>query len=580
MSIIATIDAETDPFKLGRTEIRPFCFGFYTPETYREFWNIQDGENEIHCCVDLLFDFLDTLDEPHIIYAHNGGKFDFHFFLDRIDEYTEAKIINGRIVSVKIGKHEFRDSFALLPVPLAAYQKDDIDYGLMEPALRFDYKDEISKYLHADCKYLYELVAGFIERYGMSLTMAGAAMKMWEKINRAQDDDFRAPKTSAWFYESFRKFYYGGRVQCFKTGIIEGTFDYVDINSAYPEAMLQMHPISPDYDEHGMVAGKRLERLLARPYMGNLFFDIDARSRGALPYRSEIDGSLHFPDDNKTRRYFVTGWEIKAGLETGTLEIIKAHNVIEFDISGCMDFQNYIIPFYKERLQAKADGDAALDLWTKLFMNSLYGKFGANPDEYAHYKFVPRHMKNALIAGPLTPDEINEYVERDLDGWRFSGDLGGHIVAEKELENHEKRFFNVATAASITGCVRAKLWRAICESTGPIYCDTDSIAAKSFGPLSYGNELGQWGKVEASKEHGERPYVFAAVAGRKMYAFRDDKGQWKKASKGVRLTTDEIIAVAKGQTVTYTPLAPSFSVHREPTVIKRNVRLTRRVLLD
>lgn len=583
MAIIASIDAETDPFEEGKTDILPFCWGFYDGERYREFWNMQDNKGrEIHCATKLLLDFLESYPEPLILYAHNGGKFDFHFILKWIKEYTEIKIINGRIVKVKIGKHELRDSYSLLPVPLGAYKKDKIDYDIMRASVRFlpGNVKLISDYLESDCRYLREMVCAFIEKYGMHLTMASASMKVWEKMRKAADPDFKAPRTNKHYYASMKDFYYGGRVQCFQTGIIEKSLKYRDINSAYPFGMLHKHPLGTTRFDHGPIAGKRLERMLARDYMGNLFWDVEGISRGALPYRGK-DGGLYYPADYRCRRYRVTGWEIKAALETGTFDIKKVRNVMEYDLSECEDFSDYILKFYQERMEAKEKGDDAMKLFTKLFMNSLYGKFGANPDEYRHYMVAPYDLKNALIFGPMTPDEINAFVENDLDEWEFGGDLGPHVLCQKALEEHEKNFFNVATAASITGFVRAYLWRAICAAKGVVYCDTDSIIAEDFADdMPMGAKLGEWENVAADDNLPPEDFIYAAVGGRKMYALKDRNGNWKKASKGAKLTIEQLIEVAQGKTVLHKAIAPTFSIRKAPVMIDRRIRMVARELTD
>jgi hypothetical protein len=42
---------------------------------------------------------------------------------------TSPRIINGRLVQVFFGKQEFRDSYAIVDIPLAKFQKDEIDYA-------------------------------------------------------------------------------------------------------------------------------------------------------------------------------------------------------------------------------------------------------------------------------------------------------------------------------------------------------------------------------------------------------------------------------------------------------------------
>ena len=116
-------------------------------------------------------------------------------------------------------------------------------------------------------------------------------------------------------------------------------------------------------------------------------------------------------------------------------------------------------------------------------------------------------------------------------------------------------FFNVATAASITGCVRAHLFRSLRAVREPVYCDTDSIICRDPGTLKIGRELGEWKEEAESKAGG------LWIAGRKLYALEKKGGGWKLASKGVRLSPREIQTVANGEAVKSTLHAPTFSLY-------------------
>jgi len=118
----AVIDAETDPFEFGAV-IKPFIWGHYDGIEYTQFDKTEE-----------LVDFLMGRDE--IVYAHNGGKFDFHFLLDYCEPYSELMIINGRISKLQLGACELRDSWNIITVPLSAYKKEDMVYSLMLPEKR------------------------------------------------------------------------------------------------------------------------------------------------------------------------------------------------------------------------------------------------------------------------------------------------------------------------------------------------------------------------------------------------------------------------------------------------------------
>ena len=128
---IVTIDCETSPFKHGRV-LYPFVWGIYDGVEFQKFWG--------HNCTDYLIEYL--RDTKALVYAHNGGKFDYFFLLQYLEKES-IKVINGRISQAKIGESILRDSYNILPVPLGAYKKDDIEYWKMEEEHREKYKSEI-----------------------------------------------------------------------------------------------------------------------------------------------------------------------------------------------------------------------------------------------------------------------------------------------------------------------------------------------------------------------------------------------------------------------------------------------------
>ena len=581
MKQIAVIDSETDPFKKGRVPA-PFIWGFYDGNNYEVFYNEID-----------LIAFLE--DKPIIVYAHNGGKFDYHFLLDFIEPFTKVKIINGRISKFKIGKCEFRDSYNILPTSLAAYQKTEISYDIFEPEERDKPKNKktISNYLYDDCIFLYNYVMDFINCYGLSLTQAGAALQQWEQISGLKAPEDFGGET----YEKFIKYYYGGRTQSFEYGVIEDDFSMVDINSAYPYAMLSKHPL---YNDHYEINGDDW-LAMEKEARGPCFLTIRCASGGGLPYRGP-DNSLFFPDDYIDRVYNITGWELMGAIET---ETIRDWEILEgYTFTHQTDFKDYIQHFYDARKEAKANGDKSGDIFCKLLMNSLYGKFGSNPYDYHNFQVAnPTHLDEE---GKLNIERSNGTFET----WDFSGEFGPWALTQRDLNDEEKRFYNVATAASITGFVRAFLWRAICQCDGVLYCDTDSIAARRIGNFDtgFGRELGQW-DLEGEFNQG----VFC---GRKLYAMRykggsdttkaqfkvqsqgigfcdadiesgkkgrgpyryESEQMYKVACKGVRLSAEEIKQIGDGETILFEPENPIFSVHKAPHFQNRRVRMVKKVL--
>jgi len=225
--LIATLDFETDPFKYGR-DPEPFCAGLAVEDgSYYHFWGAY--------CNEQIADFV--ADEKLRIYAHNGGKFDYFFMLKYLS--MKMMLINGRISKARLGKSVLVDSYLIFPMALRELNKDEIDYSIMEREERnkSENKKEILAYLRGDCEYLLKWVLKFNERFGVKLTVAAAAFGELEKTG------YPCKKPSSEKYDDiFRSYYYGGRTQNFKSGVIEGAYEIWDINSAYPEAMKQKHP--------------------------------------------------------------------------------------------------------------------------------------------------------------------------------------------------------------------------------------------------------------------------------------------------------------------------------------------------
>ena len=514
--LVCTFDTETDPFAEGRI-VQPFSCGFhivpcgsYPDGAYWDFW----GDD----CIDQFFTFLQAnfSEVECLIYVHNGGNFDFYFCVDHFDEGMEPFIINGRLTRVYMGGHEFRDSYSAIPVALSVYKKDDIDYTKLERPVRELHKAEILSYQKADCVYLGQLIRRWLDEFGDKLTMASAALPMlrsyhgFEDITEAVDD-------------LIRPYYFGGRVQCFETGIIEDNWIIVDVHNMYPSVMKDcLHPVSAD-----PIEGTEIDD-------NTMFAHIRARSDGALPKRA-LDGSLFFPVGED--EFFACIHEIRAGIECGLLEVLETYKTYSY--ASLTSFGTFVDTFYNLRLEAKDSGDGIGFIFYKLVPNSSYGKLAQDSRNYETYLFDPVEP----------PDPAK--------GWYSHTVRGGKVIyAKGQDKDKAAKFFNVATAASITSAARAKLLRGIASSERPIYCDTDSIICKKFGGEIHERTLGTWG-IEATGN-------VACIAGKKLYAVFNNSEPIKKASKGVKLTAEEIQRVANGEVIVYSNPVPKFSLLGKP----------------
>lgn len=520
----ATADCETNPFEHG-AHMEPFIWGFYDGKVYRRFFSTVE-----------FVEFIKGFNG--IIYMHNGGKFDCAFLTEHFS--NPLLIINGRVAKVRIGDCELRDSWSILPTPLRDYAKDSFDYNKNRPELRDLHMEEIEHYLRNDCIFLYEYVNTFVSQFGHTLTLASAAMRYWQSNYDDSGIKNLSGEKGMRYRAQFAPFYYGGRVECFESGMIETPFKVYDINSAYPYAMSHDMPYGFHYsitDEYDKENSDRA------------FFIVDATPNGCFPFRDE-KGNLSFPR-NRRDTYHVTGWELNAGIDTNS---VKIHSIIKaYYFKETVNFTGYVKEFYGKKARYKDVDNAQYNI-AKLMMNSLYGKFSADAEKY----------KEAIIC---TQSEMMGYITQKERPWEPNAfePFGENFIGERELSMEKLYYFNIATGASITGFGRAYLWRAISASTRPLYCDTDSLACIS-AELPVGRKLGQW-ELEADCDTG-------AIAGKKMYAFRLTSGKWKIASKGVRLKAADIVRVASGESVEYKSEFPTFGLKTGFRYITRNIRNT------
>jgi DNA polymerase elongation subunit (family B) len=555
MKPIAVGDIETDPFKKFRSP-QPFLAGFFDGKRVRRFW----GK---HCIRDSYRAMRREL-RGHYIYFHNGGKFDFRYYMPYLlRDGAVLKPIKGRAARFVLPDGtEFRDSYCLLPVSLKATgQKQDIDYRKLERGARDRHRDEIIRYWEQDLFVLYEKVNEFVQEYGFGMTMAG---RTFEQLKKRFDTN--PPKCDEHYDKKFRFYYYGGRVEFFALGWQRGKFKVIDINSAYPAAMKKSHAFGTEFSNL-----RRIPKSDARAE--KCFINFTGESLGGLPWRKE-DGTLSFAAHRGD--FAVTGWEFVAARKLGRVTVETLHECL-FPLE-CREFGGFVDYFYRQKVTAEKGSSE--QLFAKLFLNSCYGRFALNAREFRD--IVTTRYGQEPDENKVLRRRVSHYTRQQspklrgeayrlacarnwqrLDGkWERTNDFEdiGVSVWERKSELRSNAFFNVATAASITGCVRAYLMQSLAVVEGAVYCDTDSIICRDPGALPLGAGLGEWKLEGVSVKDG------LWIAGKKLYALNLGRGKWKTASKGVRLTPQEIIQVANGETVKKTFDAPTFSIYTTPNV--------------
>lgn len=549
---IATIDFETDPFSHGIIP-RPFACGFATVNGYESIWGTEEEVLE--------FARRKTGAFEGYVFAHNGGKFDFpDYLLKNSGKYIrgeKALLINGRLVKMRFGRAEIRDSFAILPAGLSAFDKGDIDYNKLHKNEREKHRSEILTYLGRDCRSLHTLVTEFVVQNGIkAITAASAALASMRELCTPVDNLTQSQDAN------FRKYYFGGRVEVFQPGIHSGRFIDYDIKSAYPHAMLSEHCVSNEFD---FIARPKADAVKDTDFVCYTGF-----AKGCFPVREKT--GLRFPHSNAS--YHITGWEFNTARRLGLLGSGRVE-FIERPVR-IANFADYVTHHYEAKEKAEREGNKALRLISKILINSGYGKLAQDPEDWREYVFM---LHTDVIPEPNT------------EGWEeeICNDSAGYAVWSRPTQT-PGNYYNVAAAASITGFVRARIIEAA-HGRRIYYCDTDSVTLHSGDVIATGDSLGDF----TVEEH----YDMLMLGGKKLYAKRISRkscpnrkafdkmygdarntyhwwknAAWKIASKGAKLTPKDLFSICHGKTVTYRSEAPSMTVKAFTHFVTRNIRAT------
>ncbi len=559
---IAILDMETDPFDDERKEtIKPFLAVLYRDDAEPVvIW--EEDEDEFIAAV---IRAIEELPGRFTIYAHNGGKFDYMFLIKRLRGRVSFK---GRgLMCARIGKHEIRDSFHIIPERLANWQKDSFDYAKLKRNVRHKWRAEIIRYCINDCRYLLDIVKKFIGDYGLKLSIGQAAQSVLRESYKVE----RMGEQSDAF---LRNYFFGGRVECLRGrgwfgGILRGLgYALYDVNSMYPDRMAACrHPIGNSFNVRS-----------GAPTDETIFLELTCRNFGALVKRGE-DGEV--TADFASGTFRTTIWEYQTALKYGLIENVKIKWCIDFPLRS--DFSLFINPLYEKRQATKRalklltpgshefNDKKKDDIFYKLILNNAYGKFAQNP----------RRFKECHITDPEErPSEDNDIQQQLVDAGREKSSWGvlptfeckDYWIWERPQKFH--RFNNVATAASITGAARAKLMEAIHLAIDPIYCDTDSVICRGMAGMDLHEErLGAWKKEYDLDE--------VLIAGKKLYACKvaglpdGHKDRIKVRSKGVAgLTWEKLERMIADEVVTMVNPAPTMNKRGDQFYMRRNVRAT------
>lgn len=516
----AVVDIETkdgDTQKGGFT--RPFLAGHYDGVRFTSF----SGSD---CLQTMLMFLLSPRFDGYTYYAHNGGAFDWLHFLPHlaVSGYSfEILTVSSKIQCLKVkvkGSHRkgwtFVDSYQLIPAGLAKItkafntdvQKDDsFDYDTDEHDARWeDYLEKDCISLHQTLTKFYELVENVMGGE-IGITAASTSMKTY----RRSYQKFPISRHSQ-YHDFFRAAYYGGRVEIFRKKC-DGV-RYYDINSSYPNAMLQDMPVGdivncegipPDWVRAGRIGFASASVSVPK----STYLPV-------LPVKNE-KGRLIFPTGNFSGIW--TAVELLRAEEMGA-KVTWHHSKW---IKARPIFQDFVRKLYRLRDNKEPDYNESVAYVAKIMLNSLYGKFATNTlrEKIIYVGETDERPEGGIPANPDDPDCSIYRVEEEIDAPYIAPQIAAHITALSRLHLHDLMSESLARGGKLA------------------YCDTDSIqtTADMHDICSSG--------IGGLKDEGGGVIYTGEYLQPKLYMLSGDDGSHKVVMKGYRSRTPEAFMDAK-----------------------------------
>lgn len=303
-----------------------------------------------------------------------------------------------------------------------------------------------------------------------------------------------------------RASYHGGRVECFTIGhFSEGPYYALDVNSMYPAVMRSL-AVPVRFISQSKKA--TLDDLAwAHKESGYIVEATVTMRKPVLP--AIVGKRLVFPIG--TFKGTFTKPELEYAMRWGKIEELGAIAIYEERIV----FRSFVDFFYNARKRFSVEGRPEFAHFSKLILNSLYGKFGQQTTDFRAAGYNPDLPDEAGETYSLFDGKTVKY--RRLDGLT-------------EIETGTREAYNAfpAIASYITAAARVSLHKfiMIAREENVLYCDTDSLFVNSEGysKLSASMNAHELGKLKLEGTADE-----ITIRGPKRYIFGS-----KERNKGIR----------------------------------------------
>lgn len=385
-------------------------------------WNIKRKENDTVFFHNLKFDsqfimnWLFKNGYEHTTEPEQKKSKTFNTLISDKGLFYQVEVIFEK-KGKKVNKVVFQDSLKLIPLSVDSIAKS---FKLPISKLKIDYDShnnlpigspltpEEEEYIKHDVQIVAHAIEYFYSQGLDKMTIGSCALSEYKKIIKKRNFDryFPTPK----YHDDVKQSYRGGftylnpdyREKIIGKGIV------LDVNSLYPSVM---------YDEYLPFGtpiyfnGKYEEDLIYPLYTQMISCQFELK-KGKIP-TIQIRYGYSF----KANEYLTTSGDTEVVLCLNSVDLelfLEQYDVYNLEyISGWKFkatkglFTDYIDKWSNNKIQAKKDGNHGLYLISKLFLNSLYGKFGTDTrvrskipylgeDNEIHYKDGKAEIKDGI----------------------------------------------------------------------------------------------------------------------------------------------------------------------------------------
>lgn len=496
--IVIVADFETSRISSTTTDSHVWCWGASQWRGDR----VEDDDYQWGLSIDTFMDYVTGQKRSVNVFFHNL-KFDGHFIVDWLLR-TGKRCIDLEGGATHVGEFrttisdmgqwykivwrasakcivEFRDSYKLLPVSVKTLGemsddgtlKGDIDHNIVRPP-GYSPTDKELDYQYRDVR----IVSNALHITNVrKLTISSLAFNDWKStLTRTKKDGTKFKDGSIWRNifprlsdrddAAIRTAYRGGftAVSVGKEGYMSGPGRTYDVNSMYP-SILRDDPLP---------CGKPL------PYYGGLPDDCYWVARACVSFNLKDGGipciQLKNTPGYRGSEHLKSGESVVLSFTNVDYEIFKEMYEIEIEsLEWCYTFRTctHVFDEYIRKWgRIKEQSSGVTRQLAKLYLNSLYGKFGNKPTLGSRTPVMDDDGNVHYVAGPTTEDEPNY----------------------------------VPLAVFVTALARARIVRSAARCGDRfLYADTDSLHVEGDyevpGLDVHESRLGAW-KKEFSFEYG------------------------------------------------------------------------------